>query len=412
MATAVKDTKNTNPIDFIWEGKDKKGEVVKGEVTALNEAGARADLRGMGVRVTKIKPKPKPLLAKRPQKIETKDIAVFARQLATMLEAGVPLVQSFDIVGKGHDNASMAELIFGIKADIESGDTFAQALQKRPLYFDDLFCNLINAGEQAGVLETLLDKVATYKEKSESMRAKVKKALTYPVTVLIVCFIVSAILLIFVVPVFADLFKGFGKELPAFTLMVVHLSDWAQANWYYVLGVIFALKFTWGYAYPRSEELRKGVDRLMLKLPIVGEIVYKSALARFCRTLATMSAAGVPLIESLDSVAGACGNIVYYEATKQMQLDIAAGQRLQYSMEQAKVFPNMMMQMVAIGEESGSIDGMLNRVAVVYEEEVDNLVDNLSSLMEPLIMVVLGTIVGGLVVAMYLPIFQLGGAAG
>jgi type IV pilus assembly protein PilC len=397
-------------IDFIWEGKDKKGQTTKGDVAAVNEASARAQLRTMGIRVIKVKPKPKPLFGKSGKPILTKDIAVFARQLATMLEAGVPLVQSFDIVGKGHDNPNMSDLILGIKADIEGGDTLAEALAKRPLFFDDLFCNLVAAGEQAGVLETMLGKLATYKEKSESMRAKVKKALTYPIAVLVVCFIVSAILLIFVVPVFADLFKGFGAQLPAFTQMVVNMSEWAKANWYYVVGGIFAVMKTWGYFYPRSPEFRKSIDRAMLKIPIVGEIVFKSAIGRFSRTLATMSAAGVPLVEALDSVAGACGNIVFYEAVKQMQVDIASGQRLQFSMEQCKLFPNMVMQMVAIGEESGALDGMLNKVADFYDEEVDNLVDNLSSLMEPLIMVVLGTIVGGLVVAMYLPIFKMGEA--
>ncbi len=406
MATAEKQ----QMIDFIWEGKDKKSETTKGEVSAVSEASARAQLRSMGVRVIKIKPKPKPLMGKAGKKIITKDISVFSRQLATMLEAGVPLVQSFDIVGKGHDNPNMAELIMGIKADIEGGDTLAEALGKRPLYFDDLFCNLVGAGEQAGVLETMLGKVATYKEKSESMRAKVKKALTYPIAVLVVCFIVSAILLIFVVPVFADLFKGFGAELPAFTQMVVNMSEWAQANWYYVVGILFGITKTWSYVYPRSPEFRKGIDRAMLKIPIVGEIVYKSAIARFARTLSTMSAAGVPLVEALDSVAGACGNIVFFEAVKQMQVDISSGQRLQFSMEQCGLFPNMVMQMVAIGEESGALDGMLNKVADFYDEEVDNLVDNLSSLMEPFIMVILGTIVGGLVVAMYLPIFKMGGA--
>ncbi len=406
MATAEKN----EIIDFIWEGKDKKSETTKGEISAPTEASARAQLRTMGVRVLKIKPKPKPLFGKSGQKIETKDISIFARQLATMLEAGVPLVQAFDIVGKGHDNASMGDMIMAIKADIEGGDTLAEALGKRPLYFNDLFCNLVGAGEQAGVLETMLGKVATYQEKSESMRAKVKKALTYPIAVLVVCFIVSAILLIFVVPVFADLFHGFGAELPAFTQMVVNMSEWAQSNWWMVVGAIVGFFKTWGFFYPRSEEMRKGVDRMMLKIPIVGTIIFKSAIARFARTLATMSTAGVPLVEALDSVAGACGNIVFYEAVKQMQVDISAGQRLQFSMEQSSLFPNMVIQMVAIGEESGAIEKMLEKVADFYEEEVDNLVDNLSSLMEPLIMVVLGTIVGGLVVAMYLPIFKMGEA--
>lgn len=400
-------------IDFVYNGKDKKGGVAKGEITAFNEAAARNELRSMGIRVMKIKKKPKDLFGGAKKKpIETKDIAVFARQLATMLSSGVPLVQSFDIVGKGHDNPSMSEMLLEIKADIEGGDTLAEALQKRPLYFDDLFCNLVAAGEQAGVLESLLDKIATYKEKSESMRKKVKKALTYPIAVLVVAFVVTAILLIFVVPVFEDLFKGFGAELPAFTQFVIRLSAWMQEHWWKVVGGIYATLKTYGYVHKRSKEFRQFVDRTMLKIPVVGMIIYKSAIARFARTLATMSAAGVPLIEALDSVAGACGNIVFYDAVKEMQNDIAEGQQLQFSMVKAKLFPNMVIQMVAIGEEAGSIDSMLDKVADFYEEEVDNLVDNLSSLMEPFIMVVLGILVGGLIVAMYLPIFQMGSAVG
>ena len=400
-------------IDFVYNGKDKKGGATKGEITALSEAAARSELRNMGIRVLKLKRKPKDLFAGAKKKaIETKDIAVFARQLATMLASGVPLVQSFEIVGKGHDNPSMSDMLLEIKADVEGGDSLAEALRKRPLYFDDLFCNLVEAGEQAGVLETLLDKIATYKEKSESMRKKVKKALTYPIAVLVVAFVVTAILLIFVVPVFEDLFKGFGAELPAFTQFVIGLSTWMQLHWWKVIGVIFGFFKSYGYVHKRSREFRQFVDRTMLKIPVVGMIIYKSAIARFSRTLSTMSAAGVPLIEALDSVAGACGNIVFYDAVKAMQEDIAAGQQLQFSMTQTKLFPNMVIQMVAIGEEAGSIDSMLDKVADFYEEEVDNLVDNLSSLMEPFIMVVLGILVGGLIVAMYLPIFQMGSAVG
>lgn len=399
-------------IDFTWEGKDKSGNKTGGQISAKSETIARADLRRSGVRVIKIKKKPKPLFAAKTQKILPGDIAVFARQLATMLEAGVPLVQAIDIVGKGHKNPSMAEMLLSIKADIEGGDTLAEALRKKFLYFDDLFCSLVEAGEQAGVLETLLDKIATYKEKSESIKKKVKKALTYPIAVLAVAFIVTAILLIFVVPVFEELFQSFGADLPAFTKFVISLSEWAQAWWWAVIGGIFAIVQVFIFFKKRSEKFRHFIDKTLLKLPIVGMIIDQSALARFARTLATMSAAGVPLVEALESVAGACGNIVYSDAVLRIRDDVATGQRLQFSMQQAEIFPHLVIQMVAIGEESGKIDTMLDKVADFYEEEVDNLVDNLSSLMEPFIMVVLGTLVGGLIVAMYLPIFKLGAAVG
>jgi type IV pilus assembly protein PilC len=413
MATASKPAAAAEKqIDFIWEGFDKQNQKTSGPISAKSETIARAELRRMGVRVIKIKPKPKPLFKARVQKITTGDIAIFARQLATMLEAGVPLVQSFDIIGKGHANASMSELLLSVKADIEGGDTLAQALGKKPVYFDDLFCNLVNAGEQAGVLETLLDKIATYKEKTESIKKKVKKALTYPVAVLVVAFVVTAILLIFVVPVFEDLFKSFGADLPAFTQFVIGLSKWVQEWWWAVLGILGGAGYTFGYFKKRSRPFNHFLDRTMLKIPVVGTILDKSAIARFARTLGTMSAAGVPLVEALVSVAGACGNIIYYDALMKMRDDVSTGQQLQFSMTQAGLFPNMVIQMVAIGEESGSIDAMLGKVADFYEEEVDNLVDNLSSLMEPLIMAVLGVLVGGLIVAMYLPIFKLGAAVG
>ncbi|NOQ15057.1 MAG: type II secretion system F family protein [Methyloprofundus sp.] len=403
---------STEQIDFTWKGKDKQGKVVNGELAALSIAAGRAELRRQGIRVISLRKKPKSLFSKAKATISTKDIAIFARQLATMLESGVPLVQSFDIIGKGHENPSMAELLLSIKADIESGDTLAQALNKRPLYFDELFCNLVEAGEQSGVLESLLDKIATYKEKSESIKAKVKKALTYPIAVIVIAFIVTAILLIFVVPVFKDLFDSFGAELPGFTLWVMGMSDWMVANWYYVIGSVMAVVYTFGFFKKRSKKFNYFLDRLMLKIPIVGLILHKSAIARFARTLATMSAAGVPLVDALESVAGATGNIVYYNAVMQMRDDVSTGQSMQYSMLQTELFPHMVVQMLAIGEESGSIDKMLDKVADFYEEEVDNLVDNLSSLMEPFIMVILGTLVGGLVVAMYLPIFKLGAAVG
>ncbi|MDQ7090047.1 MAG: type II secretion system F family protein [Methylococcales bacterium] len=399
------------PIDFVYKGKDKKGAAVKGDITAISEAAAKMELRKLGVRVLTLKKKPKSIFsAAKGKPIETKDICIFARQLETMLNAGVPLVQSFDIIGKGNSNPNITDMVLGIKADVEAGDTLGQALKKRPLYFDDLFCNLVEAGEQAGVLEGLLGKIATYKEKSEAMRAKVKKALSYPIAVLVVSFVVTAILLIFVVPVFDDLFKGFGAELPAFTQMVVKMSEWMQANWWMVVGGIYGFMKGYGYVFKRSVAFRQGIDRLKLKIPIVGDITYMSGVARFARTLATMSAAGVPLIEALDSVAGACGNIVFYEAVKGMQADVEEGESLKFSMVKADIFPHMAVQMVAIGEESGAIDKMLDKVADSYEAEVDDLVDNLSSLMEPIIMVVLGTLVGGLVVAMYLPIFAMGDA--
>ncbi|MFA5017246.1 MAG: type II secretion system F family protein [Methylobacter sp.] len=400
----------TAQIDFVWTGTDKNKKKAGGIISAKSEIIAKTELRRQGYRVITLKKKPKPLFSKKVQAITPGEIAVFARQLATMLKAGVALVQSFDIVGKGHANPSMESLLLGIKADIESGDTLAEALNKRPLYFDELFCNLVAAGEQAGVLETLLDKIATYKEKTESMKKKIKKALTYPIAVIVVAFVVTTILLIFVVPVFADMFKSFGADLPAFTKMVVAMSEWMQAWWYIVVGIVVGIVYTFGYFKKRSRAFNHFLDKTLLKLPIVGLILHKSAIARFARTLATMSAAGVPLVEALESVAGACGNIIYTEAVLKMREEVATGQRLQFAMQQANLWPNMVVQMVAIGEESGSMDSMLLKVADFFDEEVDNLVDNLSSLMEPIIMVILGTLVGGLVVAMYLPIFKMGAA--
>ena len=409
---AIKEDTKDEKIDFIWKGKDKSGNKTKGELSMRNEAAARSQLRKAGIRVISLKKKPKDLFAKRPQAITPADISVFARQTATMLEAGIPMVQALDIVGKSSKNASMGNLIMSMKSDIEGGDTFSEALKHNPLYFDDLFCSLVDAGEKAGVLETLLDKIATYKEKSESMKKKVKKALTYPIAVLAVAFIVTAILLIFVVPVFEDLFSSFGADLPAFTQMVIRFSEWAQSHWWKVVGGIYATIKIFKFFHNRSATFRHFMDKTLLKLPIIGDIVNQSALARFARTLATMSAAGVPLVDALEQVAGACGNIVYYEAVMKIREDVSTGQRLQLSMEQVGIFPHLMIQMVSIGEESGKIDDMLDKVADFYEEEVDNLVDNLSSLMEPFIMVILGTLVGGLIVAMYLPIFKLGAAVG
>ncbi|HFD12441.1 MAG TPA: type II secretion system F family protein [Crenotrichaceae bacterium] len=395
-------------ITFTWEGKNRSGAVVKGELESRSEAMAKSELRRQGIRPGKVKKKPKPLFGGSSKKIITKDIAIFSRQLATMMSSGVPLVQALDIVGKGHENPSMSKLILTIRNDIEGGDTLAQALGKHPLQFDDLFCNLVNAGEQAGVLETLLTKIADYKEKTESLKAKIKKALTYPTAVLVIAFIVTAILLIFVVPTFEELFAGFGAELPAFTQWVIELSKFMQEWWWAVFGGIFLVIYSLLFFKKRSRKFNHMLDRFFLKLPAIGDILNKSAIARYSRTLATMSTAGVPLVEALGSVSGACGNIVYADAVLKMREEVATGQQLQQAMRQAMLFPNMVIQMVAIGEESGSVDSMLEKVADFYEEEVDNAVDSLSSLIEPMLMAFLGVVVGGLVVAMYLPIFKLG----
>ncbi|MDO9105159.1 MAG: type II secretion system F family protein [Methylovulum sp.] len=402
----------TDKLDFIWEGVDKSRAKIKGEITARNETVAKVELRRQGYRVTKIKKKGKPLFSPRQKAITPGDIAVFARQLATMLASGIALVQAIDIVGKGHENPSMQALLAGIKFDIEGGDGLAVALKRRPLYFDELFCNLVEAGEHAGVLDSLLDKIATYKEKTESMKKKIKKALTYPIAVVVVAFIVTAILLLFVVPVFEDLFKSFGADLPSFTRMVVNMSKWLQQWWWIVIGCVLAFYYTFSFFKKRSRPFNHFLDKVLLQLPVVGLIINKSAIARFARTLSTMSAAGVPLVEALQSVAGACGNIIYAEVVMKMREEVATGQRLQFAMQQANMWPHMVQQMVAIGEEAGSMDAMLSKVADFYEEEVDNLVDNLSSLMEPIIMVILGILVGGLIVAMYLPIFKMGAAVG
>ena len=393
---------------FAWEGTDKKGKRVKGESNASNPAMVKADLRRQGIKPLKVRKKSALFSSAKKKAILPKDIAIFTRQLSTMMGAGVPLVQSFEIIGKGHANPSMQELIMKIKADVESGGTLAETLRKHPLYFDELVCNLVAAGEQAGILEGLLDKIATYKEKTEAMKAKIKKALTYPAAVVVVAFIVTAILLIFVVPTFEELFQGFGAELPAFTQVVIHLSEWMQSNWWLViLGVAGAIH-GFGQAKRRSPKFAHTLDKLVLKAPIFGEIVTKAIIARFARTMSTMFAAGVPLVEAMESVAGAAGNQLYKEGILDMRDNVATGQQLQLTMQQTGLFPNMVVQMVAIGEESGSLDAMLAKVADFYEEEVDNAVDNLSSLLEPIIMGILGVLVGGLIVAMYLPIFKMG----
>ncbi len=409
-ANRGKQPQKAQSVIFLWEGKGRSGQKTKGEKSGVSEAMVRALLRKEGVTVSSVRKKPKPLFGEGGGggKVTASDIAIFARQMATMMSSGVPLVQSFEIVGKGHDNPAMRKLIMEIKNDVEAGGTLAEALRHHPDHFDALFCNLVEAGEQAGILESLLTKIASYKEKTELMKKKIKKAVTYPIAVLIVAFIITAILMIFVVPVFGDMFKGFGADLPAPTQFVVMVSDAFVAHWYIIFGSIFALVQLFVQAKKRSIAFQHFVERVSLKLPLFGELLTKSAIARFARTLSTMFAAGTPLVESMDSVAGASGNIVFYEAIMKVRDDIATGTSLNVSMQDVGVFPNMVIQMVSIGEESGAIDAMLSKVADFYEEEVDNLVDALSSLMEPMIMAFLGVVIGGLVLAMYLPIFKMG----
>jgi type IV pilus assembly protein PilC len=392
-------------ITFLWEGKDKKGKIVKGEMLANGDSYVRATLRRQGINVTKVKKQSG--LAKK-GKVTDKDITLFTRQLATMMKSGVPLLQAFDIVGKGHNNPAVSKLLGDIKADVETGSSLSAAFRKYPLFFDNLFCNLVGAGEQAGILDTLLDRLATYKEKILAIKSKIKSALMYPISIVVVAFIITAVIMIFVVPAFKELFSSFGADLPAPTLFVMSISDFFVSYWWAIFGAIgFGLWFFF-YTWKRSENMQATMDRLVLKLPIFGEVIRKATLARFARTLATMFAAGVPLVEALDSVAGASGNRIYYDATKRIQSEISTGTSLTVAMQNSEVFPNMMLQMTAIGEESGALDSMLGKVADFYEEEVDDAVEGLSSLMEPIIMVVLGVLIGGLVVAMYLPIFKLG----
>ena len=395
---------------FFWTGTDKRGVKVKGQTRGNNPSLIKADLRKQGIKPLTVKKQSALFKKSAKKKIVPKDLAVFFRQLATMMSAGVPLVQAFDIIGRGHENAGMRELLMKIKAEVESGTSLSDSLAKHPLYFDDLVINLVNAGEQAGVLETLLDKIATYKEKTEYLKAKIKKALFYPAAVIIVAVIVTAILLIFVVPQFEELFSNFGADLPAFTRVVVNLSEFMQAYWWLVFGVIAAAGVGFMQGKRRSRKFGRVLDRVILKMPIIGPIMHKAAVARYARTLATMFAAGVPLVEALESVAGATGNVVYSDAVLMMRDSVATGQQLTFAMSQTGLFPNMVEQMVAIGEESGSLDSMLSKVADFYEQEVDDAVDALSSLLEPLIMSILGILIGGLVVAMYLPIFKMGAA--
>ena len=391
-------------IPFAWEGRDKRGARIKGKSLAPDEHSLRAELRRQGVAPSRIR---KQRDGRKGGKVNAADIAIFSRQLATMLAAGIPMVQAFQIVGSGSDKPALQKLILDIKADVEGGTSLHEALGKHPLYFDDLYVNLVEAGEQAGALESLLDKIATYKEKTEALKKKVKKALFYPAAVLAVAVIVTVVLLVFVIPQFEALYKGFGADLPAFTQFVIHISQFVQHDGIFIALVVGGAIWAFIYFKKRSKAMREFLDRLILKLPIIGPILNKAAIARYARTLSTMFAAGVPLVEALESVAGATGNIVYENAVLKMRDEVSTGQRLQRAMESTGLFPNMVNQMIAVGEESGSLDEMSGKVATFYEQEVDNAVDAMSSLLEPLIMLVLGVLVGGLVIAMYLPIFKL-----
>jgi len=405
-ATAAPAKGGPKEITFSWEGKDKGGKVVRGEIRAVSESAVNAQLRRQGIMVQKVKRQKK----KSGGSVSSKDIALFTRQLATMMKAGVPLLQSFDIVSKGATNPAVARLLTDIKTDVETGSSLAVAFRKFPLYFDALYCNLVAAGEQAGILESLLDRLATYQEKTLAIKSKIKSALFYPIAIIAVAFIITAVIMIFVIPAFKEVFKSFGADLPAPTLIVMGISDWFVAYWYIIFPIIGGS--IWGFleGWKRSLAVQIFMDRLMLKMPIFGHLVRISCIARWTRTLSTMFAAGVPLVEALDSVGGAAGNYVYLEATKKIQAEVSTGSALTVSMQNQNVFPSMVLQMCQIGEETGALDSMLGKVADFYEAEVDDAVEALSSLMEPMIMVVLGTLIGGMVIAMYLPIFKMGQA--
>ncbi len=395
------------PKDFMfqWEGKDKAGKTVKGMIRAPGDAAARAQLRRQGINVSKVRKS-----ATRGKRITEKDLTLFTRQLATMMKSGVPLLQSFDIVGKGHSNPSVSRLLLDIKTDVETGSSLESAFRKFPLYFDNLYCNLVRAGESAGILDTILDRLATYKEKTLAIKSKIKSALFYPVAVIVVAFVITAVIMIWVIPAFKTLFASFGANLPAPTLFIMAISDFFVANWFLIFGGIGGGLYAFFYFWKRNKKMQDTLDRLFLKVPIFGPLLRIAAIARWARTLSTMFAAGVPLVESFDSVAGAAGNVVYYDATKQIQREVSTGTSLTVAMQNTNVFPSMVIQMTSIGEEAGSLDAMLSKVADFYEAEVDDAVEALSSLMEPIIMVVLGTLIGGMVVAMYLPIFKMGEA--
>ncbi|MBC7513291.1 MAG: type II secretion system F family protein [Herminiimonas sp.] len=406
MATAARSTTVRQPTEtiFVWEGRDKSGKAVRGEMRAQSESIVNVTLRRQGIATTKVKKKS----FRSGKKITDKDIPLSPRQLATMMKAGVPLLQSFDIVAKGHANPSVSKLIQDIRSDVETGTSLNQAFRKFPLYFDPLFCNLVGAGEQAGILEDLLTRLAIYKEKTIAIKGKIKSALFYPISILVVAFVVTAVIMIWVVPAFKEVFKSFGADLPAPTLVVMAISDFFVKWWYLIFGGIFGGLYLFFQSWRRSLNMQRAMDRLLLKAPIFGAVIRKATIARWTRTLATMFAAGVPLVESLDSVGGASGNAVYLDATKKIQAEVSTGTSLTVAMQNVEIFPNMVTQMVSIGEESGSLDQMLGKVADFYEQEVDEAVESLASLMEPLIMVILGVLIGGLVIAMYLPIFKLG----
>lgn len=399
-----KPTPGVKEFTFLWEGKNREGKTVRGEMRAASENVVQTTLRRQGVNNAKISKQ----RFKGGSKVTDKDITLFTRQLATMMKSGVPLLQSFDIVGRGHSNPAVGKLLLDIKADVETGSSLSAAFRKYPLYFDQLFCNLVAAGEQAGILDSLLDRLATYKEKILAIKSKIKSALFYPIAVIVVAFIITAVIMIFVIPAFKDVFKSFGADLPAPTLIVISISDFFVSYWYAIFGIIGGGLYSFFYTWKRSEKMQTVMDRLLLRMPIFGELIRKAVIARWTRTLATMFAAGVPLVEALESVGGAAGNHVYKIATKQIQTEVSTGTNLTTAMQNANLFPNMVTQMVSIGEESGALDSMLSKVADFFEAEVDDAVEALSSLMEPIIMVVLGTLIGGMVVAMYLPIFKMG----
>ena len=407
MATATKSTRRVQEVKehiFLWAGKNKAGKIVRGEQRATSVAVVNATLRRQGILATKISKQG----FRSGGKVTEKDIALFTRQLATMMKAGVPLLQTFDIVGRGHDNPAVGKLLLDIKSNVETGSSLSQAFRKFPLHFDTLYCDLIAAGEQAGILETLLDRLATYKEKMIAIKSKIKAALFYPVAIIIVAFIITSVIMIFVIPAFKDVFKSFGADLPAATLLVIAISDFFTQYWWAIFLGIGGSIFAFFYLLKRSEAMQIAFDRVFLRLPLFGPIIRKSVIARWTRTLSTMFAAGVPLVESLDSVGGASGNYVYKVGTRQIQSEVSTGTSLTSAMQNSELFPNMVNQMVAIGEESGALDSMLGKVADFFEQEVDDAVEALSSLMEPIIMVVLGVLIGGMVIAMYLPIFKLG----
>ena len=412
MATAAakKNTPKVKALDvFTWQGVNRKGKKINGELPANNIIELKAQLRKQGITPSKVKRKSKPLFGMGGDKAITPgDIAVISRQIATMLGAGVPLVQTIEMIGKGHNNGNMQKMLGEISHKLSSGIPLSDCLRDHPRHFDDLYCDLVASGEQSGSLETIYDRIATYKEKGEALKAKIKKAMTYPIAVLVIAAIVTSILLIFVVPVFQEIFAGFGAELPAFTLFVVGISDFMVAYWHLGLGAIFLFIFLFKRAHRNSLKLRDQVDKQILKLPIIGDLLKKAAVARYARTLSTTFAAGVPLIDALESAAGASGNAVFRDAILEVRAEVTSGMQMNLAMRNCSIFPDMVIQMVAIGEESGAVDDMLSKVASVYEAEVDNAVDNLTALLEPMIMAVLGVVIGGLIIAMYLPIFQIG----